>query len=73
MFPLHRWIKEGESWEAVRNDSTLPQVETNCKQRIEELARKKMIYQLEKKFDGKLVIPQVRCALQLKMSSSKMM
>ncbi|XP_038060325.1 allene oxide synthase-lipoxygenase protein-like [Patiria miniata] len=59
VFPLHRWIKEGETLCAVRNDSTLPQQETNRKQRLDELARKKETYQLERKFNGDLAIAQV--------------
>ena len=43
----------------VKNDSTLPQEDPHKKQRLDELARKKDIYQLEKKFDGQLAIPQV--------------
>ncbi|XP_071803307.1 allene oxide synthase-lipoxygenase protein-like [Asterias amurensis] len=60
IFPIHRWIKEGEELMVVKNDSTLPQEDPHKKQRLDELARKKDIYQLEKKFDGQLAIPQVK-------------
>ncbi|XP_071803404.1 allene oxide synthase-lipoxygenase protein-like [Asterias amurensis] len=60
IFPIHRWIKDGEKLMVVKNDSTLPQEDPHKKQRLDELARKKDIYQLEKKFDGQLAIPQIK-------------
>ncbi|XP_038060516.1 allene oxide synthase-lipoxygenase protein-like [Patiria miniata] len=70
VFPLHRWIKEGETFCAVRNDSTLPQQETNRKQRLDELARKKETYQLERKSNGDLAIAQ-HCLKELIMNNGR--
>ncbi len=60
IFPIHRWIKDGERLMVIKNDSTLPQEDPYKEQRLDELARKKQIYQLEKKFDGQLAIPQIK-------------
>ncbi|XP_022084979.1 arachidonate 5-lipoxygenase-like [Acanthaster planci] len=59
IFPFHRWIRQGETFRAARNDSFLPEHDPNRKQRLDELARKKQIYQLERKFKGELAIAQV--------------
>ena len=56
-FPIHRWIKADKRRVFDRYDCLLPQQDLRIDDRKEELAEKKMLYELTCKAEG--LIPQV--------------
>ncbi|XP_071838611.1 polyunsaturated fatty acid 5-lipoxygenase-like [Apostichopus japonicus] len=58
VFPIHRWIPANKKLRIKEFDVFLPQDESNCEQRQNELDNKKKVYERAIKIDGWL--PQVK-------------